>query len=218
MRFALRKMGKNAKAGTLVLLLGLIAAFAGSPYKGSRVAIDATDLAGIVQKEADHVLPAELAGWIVQGRSDYRLIDLRARADYDQYHIPGAESVPLAELPDYGLERNEKVVLYSDGGIHSAQAWFLLKAMQYKSVYMLKGGLEDWKDLVLFPATPPNPSPAQFAEFNKAKELSKFFGGSPRTGSAAETSIGAPSLPKLQLPGATAAPAAAPQKKKKEGC
>ena len=150
MTLSLKETGRNTKLGLLVCLLGLIAAFAGSPYQGTRVTLDTTDLAGIVQREVDHVNTVDLADWIVKGKSDYRLIDLRSKAEYDQYHIPGAENVPLATLPDYGLERNEKVILYSEGGIHSAQAWFLLKARGYKSVYMLRGGLDDWKDLVLY--------------------------------------------------------------------
>jgi rhodanese-related sulfurtransferase len=43
-------------------------------------------------------------------------------------HIPTAELVELRDLHDYPLYHNEKIVLYSDGGIHSAQAWFLLRA------------------------------------------------------------------------------------------
>ena len=217
MKLNLKKMGRNTKAGLLACLLGLIAAFAGNPYKGPRVTIGATDLAAIVQREVDHVAPADLADWIVRGKSDYRLIDLRSKAEYDQYHIPGAECVPLAALPKSGLERNEKIILYSEGGIHSAQAWFLLKAMGYKSVYMLRGGLDDWKDLVLFPSMSQNPNPEQLATFTKMKEVSKFFGGTPRTESSAKASDTALPLPKLPMPGSQSSPVAAP-KKKKEGC
>ena len=211
------RMTRNAKLGLLVCLLGLVAAFAGSPYKGTRVTLDAADLAGIVQREVDHVNPTDLADWIIKGKSDYRLLDLRTQAEFDQYHIPSAENVPLATLPNYGVERNEKIILYSEGGIHSAQAWFLLKAMGYKSVYMLRGGLDDWKDLVLFPSMSQNPNPEQLATFTKMKEVSKFFGGTPRTESSAKASDTALPLPKLQMPGSQSGPAAAP-KKKKEGC
>lgn len=217
MKLDLARMSRNTKFGLLVCLLGLIAAFAGSPYKGTRVTLDATDLAGIVQREVDHVNPTDLADWIVKGRSNYRLIDLRTQAEFDQYHIPSAENVPLAALPDYGLARNEKIILYSEGGIHSAQAWFLLKAMGYPSVYMLRGGLDDWKDLVLFPSLPPDPNPEQITAFAKMKEVSKFFGGTPRTASGATTPDSAMPLPKLQMPGSPSGPPAAP-KKKKEGC
>jgi rhodanese-related sulfurtransferase len=211
------RMGRNTKIGLLVCLLGLIAAFAGSPYTGTRVTLDTIELAGIVQREVDHVSPTDLSDWIIKGKSDYRLIDLRTQAEFDEYHIPSAENVPLATLPGYGLERNERVVLYSEGGIHSGQAWFLLKAMGYKSVYMLRGGLDDWKDLILFPSMPSNPSGEQLAAFAKMKEVSKFFGGSPRTESTATALDTALPLPKLQMPGSSSGPVAAP-KKKKEGC
>ncbi len=217
MKLDLARMSRNTKLGLLVCLLGLIAAFAGSPYKGTRVTMDATDLAGIVQREVDHINPIDLADRIVQGRTDYRLIDLRTQAEFDQYHIPSAENVPLAALPDYGLARNEKIILYSEGGIHSAQAWFLLKAMGYKSVYMLRGGLDDWKDLVLFPSLPPDPNPEQMASFARMKEVSKFFGGTPRTESGATVPDSSMPLPRLQMPGSPSGPVAAP-KKKKEGC
>jgi rhodanese-related sulfurtransferase len=219
MKFNPTKLSRNARFGSLACLLGLIAAVAGSPYKGSRVTIDTTELAGIVQREVDHVTPSELADWIIQGKSDYRLIDLRSDAEFNQYHIPSAENVPLAALPDYGLARNEKIILYSEGGIHSAQAWFLLKAEGYKAVYMLLGGLDDWKDLILFPSIPSNQSLEQRASFERAKEISKFFGGAPRTGGGTEENSGEQmSLPKLQLPNLPTAPITAPIKKKKEGC
>ena len=60
------------------------------------------------------------------GRSDYRLIDLRGERDYSAYHIPTAENVTLTALPESALLANEKIVLYSDGGIHASQAWMLL--------------------------------------------------------------------------------------------
>ena len=67
MKLNLKKTGRNTKAGLLVIACsGLIAAFAGSPYKGTRVTLDATDLAGIVQREVDHVNPVDLADWISQ--------------------------------------------------------------------------------------------------------------------------------------------------------
>ena len=129
MRLSLKQINRNTKIGLLVCLLGLIAAFAGSPYQGSRVTIDTQELADIVQREVDHVGAVELADWIIKGKADYRLIDLRTPDEYDQYHIPSAENVLLADLPTYGLERNEKIILYSEGGIHSAQAWFLLRGI-----------------------------------------------------------------------------------------
>jgi hypothetical protein len=123
----------------------------------------------------------------------------------------------LAELNEYPLLRNEKIILYSEGGIHSAQAWMLLKAKGYKGVYMLFGGLEEWTDKILFPKLSLNPTADQFASFEKMKEVSKFFGGSPQTGGTAEEVSTNKPMPKLEMPNGTSAPKAG-KKKKKEGC
>jgi len=218
MKLDTAKMGRNTKLGLLVCVLGLFAAFIRNPYQGSRVTLDTKELAEIVEREVDHVEPRELADWIILGKSDYRLIDLRGEAEYSQYHIPGAENVLLTELVDHGLARNEKIVLYSGGGIHSAQAWFLLKAQGYRAVYMLLGGILDWQDLVLFPAMPADQNPEQRRAFNKMKEVSKFFGGSPRSETAGETSETILSMPKIQPPVLPSGAAKTPKRRGKEGC
>jgi len=208
------------------LLLGVVA-IAGNPYRGSTVRIDTQELATLVSSEVDHVTPRELADWIIQGRTDYRLIDLRAAQDFEGYHIPTAENVPVALLPQYGLGRDERIVLYSEGGIHSAQAWFLLKAQRYPGAYILLGGLEAWKDEVLYPVAPAAANPQQNAAFERAVQVARFFGGGPRAASAAADSGGLVVLPVTPAaPGVGIAPPrapaaggpAGPRKKKKEGC
>jgi len=219
MKFSLARLTATQKSGLAVALLGLVAAFAGSPYRGPVYTVDAQELARVVQTTADHVTAEDLADWIIQGKTDYRLIDLRTESEFAEYHIPGAERVPLTALPDYGLQKNEKIILYSEGGIHSAQAWFLLSTQGYKGVTMLFGGLEAWKDNVLFPRPAENPSPAQSVQFAKMKEVSKFFGGTPQTDSTAAVTAPSFTMPKLETPqGGAAARGTSPVKKKKEGC
>ncbi len=208
-------MTLNQKLAIAAVALGAIGLVA-RPNAGGRVTIDTRTLAAEVAREVDHVDVYELADWIVQGRSDFRLIDVRDEKAFVEYHIPTAENVPLARLEDYPLLRNEKIVIYSDGGIHSAQAWFLLKARGYAGAYILRGGLEEWTDAILFPTFSENPTPFRRQRDARVRALSVHFGGSPRTGAAAETS--APrAMPKMDAP--AGAPAAAkPAKKKKEGC
>ena len=138
---------------SLAVALGLGALVIGGPQPG-RITLDERELAAIVEGEVDHVTPDELADWIVAGRQDYRLIDLRPEAEYAAYHIPPAERLSIAALADSDLARNEKIVLYSAEGIHSAQAWFLLKAKKYPAVYILLGGLKQWNEQVIFPGRP----------------------------------------------------------------
>jgi rhodanese-related sulfurtransferase len=217
----------NQKLALAVVLLGAVALFA-RPYPGSKVTLDAKALALAVGTEADHVEAQELAAWIVEGRADYRLVDLRTAAEFARYHIPTAVNVPMNVLTDAGLGRQEKIVLYSEGGIHSAQAWMLLKAQGYKAVYMLKGGLDEWNDQVVFPVLADNPTAEERARDERLRSMSVFFGGQPR--SAATVAAGASAAPAVPVPASAAQPkVAAPAspaggvkpaaaKKKKEGC
>jgi hypothetical protein len=87
-------------------------------------------------------------------------------------------------------------------------------------VYLLQGGLEEWKDAILFPTLPAGATPAEEFTFEKRKKVSMFFGGTPQTGAAEGNVPPAIVMPKMEQPaGASAAPAAGtPKKKKKEGC
>lgn len=208
----------NEKLACGALVLGVLAIFA-RPSRGNVVTLDVKELATVIDGEGDHVAASELAGWIVSGRSDYRLIDLRGEKEYAEYHIPTAENVTLTALPDSTLLANEKVVLYSEGGIHASQAWMLLRAKGFKSAYTLKGGLDQWKEDVLFPTLAETATPQDHARFERAAALAKFFGGSPRTGDPQAAAARMPELPKVEAPAPAAGGAAPnPRKKKKEGC
>lgn len=213
----LSRMSLNQKLAALLLLLGFIAVFLGDPYHQAKASVDAQELALIVEKQVDHISAEELADWIIQGRADYRLVDLRSETEYAAYHIPTAENITLTELPNADLLRNEKIVLYSEGGIHSAQAWFLLRAKGYKAVYMLFGGLDEWQDKILFPVIPENLTSDEAAKYEKAIQISRRFGGAPQAAGGSEKMQPPPSLP---TPAPTAAPAVPGRsgKKKKEGC
>ncbi len=217
MKFTLHNWGINQRLAAVAGLFGFLAVIAANPYKGGNAEINATELSEIVQKEVDHVSVDDMADWIIQGKSDYRLVDLRNEQSYAEYHIPTAENIPITALTNGSLARNEKIVLYSDGGIHSAQAWFLLKSEQYKGVYILSGGLDEWKDRILFPRLEANASPAALAAFEKAKAVCAFFGGTPQTGSGVETAAPKMVMPRLDGPSAVQ-PKAGATKKKKEGC
>ena len=218
----------NRKLAAVALALGAVALFS-QPHRGPFVKLDARELAMIVEKEVDHVKPAELAAWIIQGRADYRLVDLRSDAEFATYHIPTAENVPVSALPDFPLLRTEKIVLYSEGGIHAAQAWLLMRAQGYTAVYTVLGGLDGWKDEVLFPQRPAGAGPQERARFEQAAAVARFFGGQPRTAGPAEAA-GSPALPPIATPAAPELPTLAPpapglaspvmgaKKKKKEGC
>jgi rhodanese-related sulfurtransferase len=203
------------KLALFAFILGLIAVFAGSPYVGSTITVNAKDLALTTVKNSDKVTVLELADWIIKDKSDYTLVDLREEKLFNEYFIPTALNIPLETLPQSGLLRNQKIILYADDDLKAAQAWFILKSNNYKGVYILDGGLDKWKSEVLFPKLSTDASKEQIAEFEKIKEISKFFGGVPQTG-ADETVDKKTDLP---TPQSTTQPTITKTKKKKrEGC
>ena len=135
--------------GNVAFVLGVGAAFAGSPYSERHARIDVDELATIVRREDDHVTATELAGWIKDRRSGLRVIDVRSAEDYDSFHIPTAERVPIDSLVAARLAPGETIVLYSEGGPHAAQAWVFLRALGYEKVYFLRGGAYEWIEQIV---------------------------------------------------------------------
>jgi len=220
---SISRLSLNQKLAALAFVLGAIAVFA-NVAPGRTATVNAKELLTEVERQEDHVTVQQLAAWIVEGRADYRLVDLRDARAFTEYHIPTAENVPLAQVADGGLGRNEKLVLYGQGVVHAAQAFMVLKGQGYRSVYTLQGGLDAWTDEVLYPVRPGQATGNEQARFERAAQLARFFGGQAReaTGPSAPTSVApiAPPMPPVAAPtlpggagGATAGP-----KKKKEGC
>jgi len=212
----------HQRLALLALALGVLVVFA-RPRTGGAATVRTQELERLVQLTSDHVTPRDLADWIIGGKSDYRLIDLRSEADYAAYHIPTAENIPLARLSAAPLARNEKLVLYSEGGIHAAQAWLLLRAKGYAASYSLLNGLDGWRDDVLNPLAPSDSTEAALASFARASEIARHFGGTPRRaglGAAVVVSTPLPSTPPtLAAPPPSLPPTgAAGVPKKKEGC
>src|SRR5437868_10440221 len=103
--------------------LALLAPLAGSPYRSHHGDVDVASLARTVAREEDHVTALELAQWIKDRRRGLRVLDVRSREEFDAYHVPTAEYLPLDAVATTPFHANETLVLYSEGGAHAAQAW-----------------------------------------------------------------------------------------------
>jgi rhodanese-related sulfurtransferase len=170
--------------GNAALLLGIAAAFAGSPYAERHGRIDVDQLATMVRREDDHVTATELAGWIKDRRSGLRVVDVRSVDEYDSFHIPTAERVPIDSLVSARFSPSETIVLYSEGGPHAAQAWVFLRALGYEKVYFLRGGAYEWIEQIVSPTLPIGASAKDSAAFDTTAALSRYFGGTPTRGVA----------------------------------
>jgi rhodanese-related sulfurtransferase len=204
----------NRLLGISALVLGGLAAIAGSPIETRNTRLDVTSLARTVEREDDHVSAIELAQWIRDRRPSLRIIDVRGEKDFGEYHIPGAERIDLSDLVSTRFGPDETIVLYSDGGAHAAQGWVFLRALGYTHVYFLRGGLYEWIDQVMNPAIATDASQSARDDFARVAEISRYFGGVPRVG---DTSSPQTTPPKPTREDASPAAAAA-RRMSRRGC
>ncbi|MBK8943855.1 MAG: rhodanese-like domain-containing protein [Ignavibacteriae bacterium] len=197
--------------------IGVIAIFAGDPYGKTSIKINVKELSLISPNEIGKVKVEDLADNIIQSKSDFRLIDLRKPEEFAKYNIPTSENIQLDQLLNSELQRNEKLILYSDNDIEATQAWFLLKTNNFKGINIIPGGLNNWKENILFPKCDcgENPSVEQKHKHDKLAEVSKYFGGNIQTNS--EELIVKNEMPQLKAPTAITLKKTS-GKKKREGC
>jgi rhodanese-related sulfurtransferase len=163
----------------VALASGALAVVAGRPARGGG-SLDVARLAQIVEHEEDHVTAIELARWIRDRHPRLRVVDIRDSADFESYHVPGAERLDLEHLVTAQFTPDQTIVLYSGGGAHAAQGWVFLRARGLTKVYFLRGGLDEWMSEVINPQFPRNATPRERVEIDSVRALSKYFDGSPR--------------------------------------
>lgn len=224
MKCPIERLSMNKRLALIAALLGIIALFIGNPNNKNTIKVNAKELALSTIKDQDEISVLQLAKWIIEDRADFTLVDLRDEKLFNEYSIPNSVNIPIENLLDSDLMKNEKIVLFGDDDITSAQAWFILKSANYKNVYILKGGLNEWKDKILYPKFSENASEEEKNTFEKVKQISLHFGGAPQIISGTTTTniiqdIQTPSAPKiLQPPAAPAGNLKNVPKKKREGC
>jgi rhodanese-related sulfurtransferase len=130
----------------------------------------------------DHMTAQDLATLIMNGDASLRLFDLRAPEDFARTHIPGASFATIDMLTRETLPHDATVVLYSEGGTSATEAHDLLRTRGYRRVFVLRDGLSAWWAQVMEPRLPIDATERERADFARAVEVSKFFGGQPREG------------------------------------
>jgi rhodanese-related sulfurtransferase len=179
---------------------GGLAAIAGAPTRAPSGNVDVVRLAEIVEREDDHVTAMELARWIRDDKAGLRVIDIRPDSEYAELHIPGATRIDLGDVARMPLDSAATYVLYSEGGTHAAQGWFLLKARGVEHAFFLRGGIYEWLEQVMSPRVA---SSTPQATRDSIRALTIWFGGKMQVVDSA--SVGVPSVldGELSLPRAT---------------
>ncbi|MFA7421052.1 MAG: rhodanese-like domain-containing protein [Melioribacteraceae bacterium] len=221
MKELIMKLSTPWKLAILAGLLGFFALIIGNPANKNVIDVNAKEMALATVKNQDRIDVMTLADWLIKENADYTLVDLRMEKEYGEYNIPTSVNIPIESLLNSDLMRNQKILLYGNDDVVAAQAWFILKSANYKAVYLLNGGMNAWKNEILFPKLDASATAEQTAAFEKAKQVSLHFGGTPQivSGGTATTVAASPTatqaLPKLTAPAGKVGGGA---KKKKEGC
>jgi len=219
MKNYLLNLSTPKKLAVLAGLLAILALVIGNSGNKNKISVNAKELALSTIKDQDKISTITLADWLIKDKMDFTLVDLRPDKEFAAYTIPGSVNILIEDLLTSDLKRNQKILLYGNDDVSSAQAWFILKSSDYKGVYILNGGMNSWKNEILYPKRSAGLTPEDSIKFEKIKQVSLHFGGSPQiqmSGSTSNIELTSapkvvPNLPKATIPSGTT-------KKKKEGC
>ena len=195
----------------------------------------AASLAQMVAAGDDHVTVQELSDWLIKDRRDFELVDIRDIQQFDAGHIEGARHIALAgllaEQSLNSLPAGRRIVVYSNGSAHAAQAALLLQLAGRQALALL-GGYNYWHAYLN------NPEKAGVAEMDAAQRahyqaVACYFAGeyvaaaglvakggdtpptissAPQQGDSTDAlglglGLGSDQVQQLQLPGAAPGPA-----------
>jgi rhodanese-related sulfurtransferase len=165
--FGKRDLAKEPRlriyAGVALLVLALAVAFIGQPTLAEKYAKVAPVKDAALAAREVQVSPAEVYKTVYTGSLNPILLDVRDEADYNLYHIDGAQNVPLdslaARIPELLAQpaANTVVVLMSNDETLATQAWKTLVASGVANAYILEGGLNNW--IAFFGADDPSIKP-----------------------------------------------------------
>ena len=84
-----------------------------------------------------------------------QLIDVRTAEEFNEYTLPNAINIPLADLltkdedgdyvwEDYINQDVKTNIFFSNGEIYSSRAWVVCTRLNFKHNYIMNGGLNEW--------------------------------------------------------------------------
>ncbi len=92
----------------------------------------------IESAQAEEMLTAE--------DSDYKLVDVRTKSEFDADHSVHAIHIPVDELPHryHDLGQSDRLIFVCQGGDRSAAAAEFMTSIGASSIYNVLGGMSSW--------------------------------------------------------------------------
>jgi rhodanese-related sulfurtransferase len=127
----------------------------------------------------DYISAPDLAKRIVARDATLHVVDLRSRPDFDQLHVSGATHMTIGDLQRLPIPTSARIVLYANDDDRAVKGVRLLRTRGYQDVVVLRDGISAWISRVLEPRLAMDATPSERAEFERAAQWSRFFGGLP---------------------------------------
>ena len=140
---------RYAGAGVLVLL-ALVVLILGQPDTADKWERIASNKEAALAAREVQIHPGELLASIADDKLNMVLLDVRSEADYNLFHIHGAQLSPpdqvKAMIPKLLREPvdNTVYVVMSNDETAATEAWKILVAESVPNVYILEGGVNNW--------------------------------------------------------------------------
>lgn len=165
---------------SLVLVsLGLIAAIL-PQKKNSSTQLDARQLLNEIQVENNVISIDEMADALINNDPEYQLIDVRSKAEYEKFSLPGAmniqfDSLFAEEWEPYIDQLARKNVFFSNGTTLASEAWMLTRQKGFENNYILNGGINNWYATIIEPVEPTSTSGEEAIFSHQARLGAKQF-------------------------------------------
>jgi rhodanese-related sulfurtransferase len=136
-----------------------------------------------INDPARFLSPDFIAERLINEDPSIMLIDVRSPEQFVEFTMPGAMNIPLSEVikPDWEeyLNQDDKdLIFFSNDDLYADQAWILCTRLNYKNLYVMKGGLNQWFKDIINPVLPVETAPKEeFDLYSFRKAASLYFSG-----------------------------------------
>jgi rhodanese-related sulfurtransferase len=135
----------------ILIVLAVSIAIIGQPTTIDRWNRLSNEKQPVLDQRSVQIHPGELLHTIHDHKINLIMLDVRSEADYNLFHLRGAENTPPDKIllsVDSLIQEpaNTVIVLMSNDEAASTEVWKLLVAESVPNVYILEGGINGWLD------------------------------------------------------------------------
>jgi rhodanese-related sulfurtransferase len=164
----------------MVTLLSLSAAVIAACGQSNTSEVALVDVAQAAARQDDRVSVEKLASWLIEGRGDFELIDVRMPGDFESGRIGDAKNIPIAQIVTHdallSLPTDRMVIVYSNGSENAAKAAVMLR-LSGIDAHLLAGGYNAWHKRILNPDISAEELDGESLQVSEQRAYSCYFVG-----------------------------------------